>query len=615
MFSAMGVPQKTDLRTALSRFQELGALPGKTVAENRRARLVQGTSLGIIILAPPTVYFYHEIGLSALAWFLALMVAVAFGNLFLLRQSGDLLRASHGAMAILFSWLVVENAVVGGIHDPNFAWLNVVPLAAFLLLGVRGALGWLGATLVAAVAFWWLDEVSWTAPYALPLHERGIQALVNRTTALAAFGLLAWSFVHAQRRAETELVREAAYVNLLREAASSAAEADSLGSALKETASRVAREMSWMSALVYEVNSKGEASLVDVAYLDPEREQELRPIAEITAQKPRLLPAHAVKTGRVAVLDVRHDSKGSRGQRARELGIGTAWAVPIFSRGAAVAVLEFTSSDAARYDTRLEAVLGLMGDQLGRVVDRTAANEEEQASRRITAVGTLAAGLAHELNNPLAYARANLAQLSDALENANQSLKKADAEALEDCENLVQETTDGVERAISLVRDMRKLSQLADTDFETVNVRDWVQGAIRFSAPSRPPGIQLHVDVATDLEVRGAPNLLHQVLVNLLENAVQSVGEVGRVSVEAEGVSGGLRLRVEDDGAGIPSEFLDRLFEPFLTTRAEGTGLGLYVAYEVIRRHGGRIQVRSEQGEGAQFEIWLPDAAAVSHAD
>ena len=108
--------------------------------------------------------------------------------------------------------------------------------------------------------------------------------------------------------------------------------------------------------------------------------------------------------------------------------------------------------------------------------------------------------------------------------------------------------------------------------------------------------------------VRGSSNQLHQVFLNLLVNAMQAVGERGSIRLETTVAGDVAVVRVRDDGPGIGDEVMERLFEPFFTTKpvGEGTGLGLYVSYEIIRNHGGEIRVESTEGAGATFEVRLP---------
>jgi two-component system NtrC family sensor kinase len=230
-------------------------------------------------------------------------------------------------------------------------------------------------------------------------------------------------------------------------------------------------------------------------------------------------------------------------------------------------------------------------------------------------VGTLAAGIAHEINNPMAYVRSNLTLLRHTWEEITADVAKLEGEGpsseltrrAADCEELIDQSLDGVERTIAIVRDMREFAH-GGVAREPVDLHVVLEGALRLTAPRVPAGVRIERDFADSARVHGAPGSLGQVFLNLVLNAVQAVGKRGTVRLRTRAADGEVLVDVEDDGPGISAEARERLFEPFFTTKpaGEGTGLGLYVSWQIVRIHGGEIAVDSEPGRGTRFTVRLP---------
>jgi signal transduction histidine kinase len=239
-------------------------------------------------------------------------------------------------------------------------------------------------------------------------------------------------------------------------------------------------------------------------------------------------------------------------------------------------------------------------------------------SARLAAVGELAAGIAHEINNPLAYINANLRALRD------QWLTLAEAwhlerekprfdDVFEDGLDMLDESLEGVDRTAAIVRDVRAFSHAGAGARERLDPHALVERALRVADPHLRQRATVLRELSPVPPVEGVRRELEQVLLNLILNAVQALGEEGgtiRVRTLPRGEE--VVLSVADDGCGIAADVIDRIFDPFFTTKpaGEGTGLGLSISHEIVRRHGGRIEVRSQPGQGSEFLVLLPAAPA-----
>jgi PAS domain S-box-containing protein len=272
----------------------------------------------------------------------------------------------------------------------------------------------------------------------------------------------------------------------------------------------------------------------------------------------------------------------------------------------------------------IEVVAGAVGatgyHPAGRFVsltDRSAQRRSERLLRerqKLESVGILAAGVAHEVNNPLAFVRSNLAhvrgQLERLLKRADLDPAGGDADLLE-LPDVFDESLEGVDRIAQIVKDMLRFSRVPDEGAEALDVNDVVREALRLAALDRSHVVRVRAQLADGLpQVMGSSNRLVQVLLNLLLNARQALAGRDDALVEAETEWDGshVLVRVRDNGPGIPREQLERIFDPFFTTRdpSEGTGLGLSIAFDIVREHDGKLEVESSPGRGACFTMRLP---------
>jgi len=305
------------------------------------------------------------------------------------------------------------------------------------------------------------------------------------------------------------------------------------------------------------------------------------------------------------------DDENSATAEAVRSGIQAAITVPVLVNGAVAAVMLFACPKQLENTARLEELFSLIGVQIGKVAERTALQERVQQTQKMEAVGQLAAGVAHEINNPMSYVRSNLHTLREEWQRMRTKLSDEDEEHLSDFEELIDESLEGVERTIGIVRDVKEFSHNGKVDrehWETALMGQLLDGALRVVATQAPAGVRIETSHTDESPCRCAPNQIRQVLVNLIVNAIQAVGESGCIVLSSGSDGKEVFARVEDNGPGMSAATRERLFEPFFTTKpvGEGTGLGLSVSYEIVRNHGGEILVSSEPGGGACFEVRLP---------
>jgi PAS domain S-box-containing protein len=240
-------------------------------------------------------------------------------------------------------------------------------------------------------------------------------------------------------------------------------------------------------------------------------------------------------------------------------------------------------------------------------------------SGRLAAVGELAAGIAHEINNPLAYVRANLGLLRQHWETLGSHLEKSgEPEHSEQCEELlaegaemIDESLQGVDRASAIVRDVKGLAHAGRGERTMADLNELLEGVLRMAAPQlrRTAVVEKQYDSLPLIPC--APQELQQVFLNLVLNAGQAITGHGTITIRTKAEADAIVVWITDNGCGIPPELVDRIFDPFFTTKSvgEGTGLGLGIAHEIVRKHAGEISVDSTSERGTSFCVRLPVSA------
>ena len=229
-------------------------------------------------------------------------------------------------------------------------------------------------------------------------------------------------------------------------------------------------------------------------------------------------------------------------------------------------------------------------------------------SESLASIGQLVAGIAHELNNPLASA-SSFIQTDIELINEQQDKRKIDQEILQDLTYSLKE----LNKTKGIVKSILDLSRQTQTFEESVNMNDVIEDALRVlynSYKHMQVTIEKNFDPSIP-NIEGNFSNLGQVLINMIKNALNALPDGrGKISLSTsyQHETDGISVECRDDGHGIPPEIMKDIFKPFFTTKdvGTGTGLGLYVSYEIIKKHEGDISVSSEVGKGTAFTIELP---------
>ena len=231
------------------------------------------------------------------------------------------------------------------------------------------------------------------------------------------------------------------------------------------------------------------------------------------------------------------------------------------------------------------------------------ANAQTIRSEKMAAIGQLAAGIAHEINNPMSYVTSNLCALAADLDALLTNPALLDDYRRE----ILPETIEGVRRVNAIVADLRRFARGDPEAMIEYDLNDEVRAAARISHCRFGPGRALELHLNTLPRLMGHPRQLGQVVVNLLVNAAQAIPGRGTVTVSTDHDADAVLLTVTDTGTGMSAQTKAKLFQPYFTTKSEadGTGLGLYVAARIVHEHGGTISVESRLGHGSSFTVRL----------
>jgi PAS domain S-box-containing protein len=254
-------------------------------------------------------------------------------------------------------------------------------------------------------------------------------------------------------------------------------------------------------------------------------------------------------------------------------------------------------------------------------------------SEKMASIGQLAAGVAHEINNPIGFVTSNIGTLEryvaetfrlvDLLEKlaGRQALSADDQAELQafkqridfdylkdDVVALIAETQDGLARVKKIVQDMKNFSHVDSGDWEWANLHAGLESTLNVVWNELKYKAEVIREFGELPNVRCLPGQINQVVMNLLINAAHAITGHGKIHLRTGREGDMVWIEVEDTGGGIAPEHLKRIFDPFFTTKevGHGTGLGLSLSYGIVKKHHGRIEVASELGKGSRFRVWLP---------
>jgi signal transduction histidine kinase len=228
-------------------------------------------------------------------------------------------------------------------------------------------------------------------------------------------------------------------------------------------------------------------------------------------------------------------------------------------------------------------------------------------AEKLTSLGRLSAGIIHEINNPLNFAATGIYAL-----RGKQKLLSSGEQA--EYREILDDVEDGITRVRNIVSDLRTFTYPNAAPTDEVRLQETVEVALRFLSHEWNKRVEVIREVPDTLRVHANRNKLVQVLVNLLQNALDSLkakqfeSDTARIEMCGEAVGSEIRLHVRDNGVGIDSSILDRIFDPFFTTKdvGQGMGLGLSISYRIVEEAGGRIEVKSEVGQFTEFVLVFP---------
>jgi len=254
-------------------------------------------------------------------------------------------------------------------------------------------------------------------------------------------------------------------------------------------------------------------------------------------------------------------------------------------------------------------------------------------SEKLTAIGRLAAGIAHEINNPIGFVSSNLNTLKDYMDDLFMAFDTFDAlatttplpsDALQqfrsikqqknidflrsDIPHLIAESYEGISRVKSIIQDLRSFSHMGENKWQLANMHQILDSTLDIIWNELKYHCTVRKHYGEIPEIYCLPSQINQVFMNLLVNASQAIKAAGTIDIRTGQSGDQVWVEITDSGEGIPPEHINRLFEPFFTTKpvGKGTGLGLSISQNIVKKHQGVIEVTSQIGQGTTFRVVLP---------
>ncbi len=269
-------------------------------------------------------------------------------------------------------------------------------------------------------------------------------------------------------------------------------------------------------------------------------------------------------------------------------------------------------------------------EKLSNINDELKQSESQLVqSEKMASIGVLAAGVAHEINNPIGFIRSNLEVLEDYFsdiekyyhefndtlaseedkENHKKLAKKYELEFLfDDTPPLIKSSISGVDRVSEIVKNLKTFARIDQVEKALTDINEGLSATLNMVHNELKYNCKVHVELQTLPRVHVFPGKLNQVFMNLLINAGQSITGKGDIYVRTFVDEGNIVIEIEDTGSGIDSAYIGQIFTPFYTSKpiGQGTGLGLSISHQIIEQHNGKITVKSEVGKGSCFSVYIP---------
>jgi signal transduction histidine kinase len=233
-------------------------------------------------------------------------------------------------------------------------------------------------------------------------------------------------------------------------------------------------------------------------------------------------------------------------------------------------------------------------------------NELIQAEKMV-ALGQLVSGVAHEVNNPLAFIRSNTEFMKDVILNLKDTFKEKDMsmESLDEIEDLIRINIDGINRISSITSALKRFAKPGAEEKSGSDINQGIKDTLLIVGNKLKHRITVHEEYAELPKVMCNIEQLNQVFMNVILNAAEAMDK-GNLNIKTWNANGYIFIEIQDDGKGIPEAELNKIFDPFFTTKDDGTGLGLSLSYRIIQAHGGTIKAESEVGAGTKIKIKIP---------
>lgn len=226
---------------------------------------------------------------------------------------------------------------------------------------------------------------------------------------------------------------------------------------------------------------------------------------------------------------------------------------------------------------------------------------------KMASLGTLAAGIAHEINNPLSFLVSNLECFKDYFNSVDRLVTSEENSAftLEDLKSMIRESLEGALRIKRIVSDLRLFSRKGEPQKVLIDINKILESVLAIVWNEIKYKVSVDKSYEAKSQIFAEATQLSQVFLNILINASQAIHEKGTISLSTYEDEKNVYAKIKDSGCGISQDALTKIFDPFFSTK-KSTGLGLSVSYNIIKKHGGDIKVESTTGKGTVFTVWLP---------